>query len=547
MAVMGGVLGGWPPAKAGERRIATLAIFVCAAYYLGARLGFGLTFQPNPISTLWPPNAILLGALLLAPKRHWPLLVLAALPAHIASELQGGVPFAMVLGWFASNCSEALIGAFLVRGLLGDEVRFDSMRHVLVFIACGGLLAPFASSFLDAALVVLLGWGHAGYWQLWMRRIPSNVLSELAIVPVVVAWLGPADSRRRSPALPGEAALLIACLAIVNFVAFALLDWSSSSAGLMRYLPVPLLLWAALRFGPRGASAAFLSVVLAAIWGALHDKGPFLSDQALHTAHSLQLFLSVMAMAVLLLTAAIGEREHARRELTHLARVALLGELAGAIAHELKQPLGAILLNAEATQRILSHGIFTRKEVMESLKDIVDQDRRAVEVLRGLRALMTNGEPERKPLDVNQMIAEAVELARGELHSRGVRVESDPYTHLPKVSGDHAQLVQVFLNVLINACEQMAESEPADRYMAISSRSRSGDIELRFEDGGRGFAPDQAEKLFEAFYSTKQSGLGLGLWICRSIIAAHGGRIWAESRGKGAVFHIHLPAAARSE
>jgi signal transduction histidine kinase len=536
-----------PVPEAADRRLLMLALFVSLSYYLGARLGLALTFQPNPISTLWPPNAIVLAALLLAPIRQWPIILLAAFPAHIASELESGVPTAMVLAWFLSNCSEALIGAALVRSLLGDELRFDSLHHAVVFIACGGLLAPLASSFLDAALVVLVGWGSAGYWQLWIQRASSNILTELAIVPVIVSWARSGNSPRWSSARAGEAMLLAVSLAAVNFLAFGVFDWSNGASSYIRYLPVPLLLWAALSFGPRGASAAFLCVTLTAIWGALHDKGPFLSDYAAHTARSLQLFLTVMAMAVMLLAAAIREREYARRELTHLTRVALLGELAGAIAHELRRPLGAILSNAQATQRAVTRGDFTRQEVMESLKDIVDQDLRAAQVIRGLRAMMKNGEPERAPVDVNRLVREVVELARSELHSRRVRVETDLAPGLPSVSADQVQLAQVVLNILVNACEEMAGSEPSDRFVKVSTRASSAGIVLRFEDGGPGFAREHAEKLFEAFYSTKESGLGLGLWLCRAIIAAHGGRIWAESPGKGAIFHVRLPAAATGE
>ena len=543
MAMMAGTLDRKPLPEE-DWRIAKLALFVFLAYYFGARLGLALTFQPNPISTLWPPNAIVLAALLLAPRRAWPVIVLAAFPAHIASELESGVPLAMVLGWFASNCSEALVGAWLLRILVGDELRFDSLRHALLFIACAGLAAPVASSFLDAALVVGFGWGQASYWQLWFQRVASNVLTELTIVPLIVAWLGKAAARRRSPALTAEAILLVACLAAVSFVAFGLQDWSGGAWAFIRYLPVPFLLWAALRFGPRGSSAAVFAVVLAAIWGALHDKGPFLSEHAAHTARSLQFFLSVVAMAAMLLAAALAEREHARHELTRLTRIALVGEIAGAIVHELKQPLGAILSNAEATQRVLSHEGFDRREVLESLKDIVDQDLRAVQVIRGLRGLMSDGEPERNPVDVNDVVREVVRLASGEFRGRRVRVDTDLQAQLPKVNGDRVQLVQVVLNILVNACEGMADSAPADRYLAISSRSSPGKVALRFEDGGPGVAPDHAEKLFEAVYSTKRSGLGLGLWISRAIIAAHGGRIWAECSGKGAVFHVHLPVAS---
>ncbi|HEX6692008.1 MAG TPA: MASE1 domain-containing protein, partial [Burkholderiales bacterium] len=139
------------------------ALALAVGYYLAARIGFAFTLQPHPISTLWPPNALLLAALLLTPGRAWGWLLAAALPAHLLVELQSGVPTAMVLGWFASNCSEALIGAALVRAFVPGPLRLDSFRNASVFLLCGALAAPVASSFLDAALVKLIGWGEGEY------------------------------------------------------------------------------------------------------------------------------------------------------------------------------------------------------------------------------------------------------------------------------------------------------------------------------------------------------------------------------------------------
>ena len=130
-----------------------------------------------------------------APLVGW--LLLAAFPAHLAAELQSGVPTAMVLCWFVTNCSEALIGAIGVRWLIGGPLRLDSFQHVSVFVLVGGFLAAFASSFLDAALVTLIGWGEASYWQLWRTRFFSNLLANLTLVPVIVPWAGHGFARMR--------------------------------------------------------------------------------------------------------------------------------------------------------------------------------------------------------------------------------------------------------------------------------------------------------------------------------------------------------------
>src|SRR5258707_1941494 len=127
----------------------------CIGYYLGAKLGFALTFQPHPVSVMWPPNSILLAALLLSPVRSWWFLLLCALPAHLASQMQSGVPPIMMLCWFVSNSCEALIGASLTRAMVGGSFRFISLRNVSIFLVCGVFLGPFLPSFLDAGFVVL--------------------------------------------------------------------------------------------------------------------------------------------------------------------------------------------------------------------------------------------------------------------------------------------------------------------------------------------------------------------------------------------------------
>src|SRR5687768_4842857 len=169
-------------------RTARAAVLVGVAYYIGAKIGFALTLKPYPVSTLWPPNSILLAALLLTPTRSWWLLLLAALPAHLAVELQAGVPVPMVLSWFVSNSTEALIGAGCVRRLIKGPLRFGRLRDVSIFIMFAAFLASFLSSFLDAAFVTLNRWGPSGYWDVWRVRFFSNLLAALTLVPVIVAW-----------------------------------------------------------------------------------------------------------------------------------------------------------------------------------------------------------------------------------------------------------------------------------------------------------------------------------------------------------------------
>ena len=293
-------------------RLAAAALLVAAAYYLGAKIGLALTFSPYPISVLWPPNAVLLAALLLAPVRWWALLLLAAFPAHLIAQLQGGVPTAMVFCWFLSNVSEALIGAVCVRRFVRGPLALDNVHNLVIFFASAVLLAPFLSSFMDAAFVTYIGWGEVGYWQLWKTRFVSNVLATLTFVPVIVTWamLDVPWMRSVKLARSVEGAVLSCGLLAAGIVVF---NWQTAASGLpntLIYLPLPFLLWTALRFGVYGTSAAFMAIALLAIWGAGHGRGPFSGTSPAETALSVQLFLISVAIPMLFLAAVMEERRN---------------------------------------------------------------------------------------------------------------------------------------------------------------------------------------------------------------------------------------------
>lgn len=535
-----------------DRQWAVPALLLAVGYYAAARVGFAFTLQPHPISTLWPPNALLLAALLLAPARAWWWLLAAALPAHLLAELQSGVPTAMVLAWFASNCSEALIGAFLVRAFVPGPLRLDSFRNASVFLLCGALAAPLLSSFLDAALVKLIGWGSDDYLDLVRMRLFANVLAELTVAPLILTWAALGLQRLRHLPARGalEAAVLFAGLLGASLVAFDLPLFDANSAPALFYAPLPFLLWAAVRLGPAGTASALALVVVVTIWGAVNGFGPFSGGTPQETARDLQLFLIAVAVPLLLLAVVLEERGRVTRDareqrlqLTHLSRVAMLGELSGGIAHELNQPLTAILSNAQAAQRFIANRNIDPEELAEILRDIIAADQRAGEVIRRLRALFKRAETQFLPLDANELVREALGIVHGDLIMRAVEVMPQLAADLPAFQGDRVELQQVMLNLIINACEAMAGSEPGERRLTVRSRPVEGGVQVSFIDSGPGFRAEQYARLFEPFYTTKPQGLGLGLSISRSIVVAHGGRLWGSSTpGRGASFHIFLPA-----
>lgn len=235
------------------------------------------------------------------------------------------------------------------------------------------------------------------------------------------------------------------------------------------------------------------------------------------------------------------EADRQRAELAHMARVTTLTELSGALAHELNQPLAIILSNAQAAQRFLAQEPPDLAEVRDILADIVAADRRAGQVIQRLRALLKRSEPDRQPLGPNEVVLEVVALLRSELTGRGVLLSLQLAEDLPRIDGDRIPLQQVLLNLVTNACDALAANAPSERRLSISTCLDTTGVRLSVADNGAGLPPE-ASRIFDSFYTTKPHGLGMGLAICRTIVEAHGGRIWAEANAdRGATFHVSLP------
>lgn len=231
-----------------------------------------------------------------------------------------------------------------------------------------------------------------------------------------------------------------------------------------------------------------------------------------------------------------------RSQLVHLARISSLGQLSGALAHELNQPLGIILSNAQAAQRLMDNAAIDVQELKEILADIISEDRRAGEVIKRLRSLLKRGEARLEVVSVNGVIQDVLRLTHSDLLVRGVEIRTELGDGLPAVQGDGVQLQQVLLNLILNGCDAMEALPAHERLLRIATWTEGMVVRLAVTDVGCGLPEGEADRVFQPFFTTKPQGLGIGLAITRAIVEAHRGRLWTEANpGAGTVFHLELP------
>jgi PAS domain S-box-containing protein len=664
-----------PSASGGQwtsrfRALATIVLFA-AAFFIVQRLTFAMRIPPFQRTTVWTPGALFFAALLLEPPRRWWLyLVGLCLGVVAAFHDDGPVPAVRALLAVPFLCAAVMPGAWAVRRFTTNSL-FGNLTSLTVFVGVATVLVPvFVIVPLEVSRYLA---GGKDIWLIVVRSLLAGALGTLIATPALTLTLANRCAWLRELSWPrlAELAGLGVGVLTVGHVVFGI-DLGEEPSPALLYAPLPLLLWAAVRFELAGVCWALLALVVQSTWGAIRGHGPFAGLPPAQGVLQLQLFLLAISLPLMYLATLIREvvqeiderrrseerfrlvvehspnaillvnalgrivlvnseserlfgyrreelidkpievlvperyrsnhpghlaeffaapsarhmgagrelfgrrrdggefpveigltpiqaagglqvlcavvdisarkrAEETRQELAHASRLALVGELTASIAHEINQPLGAILSNADAAEMLLDAAPPALEEVRQILNDIRRDDLRASEVIRRLRALLSKRQFEMQPLDLNQTVSEMIHVVRAEARRRNVSIRTHLAEDLPVVHGDRVQLQQVILNLLLNGMEALTDTS-GEKTLEIQTARHENGAKLTVSDTGPGMSPDTLTRLFDPFFTTKRAGMGLGLSISRSLIERHGGRIWAErSSTGGATFRVLLP------
>lgn len=491
------------------------------SYYLGTRIGFALTPVGQPNSTFWPPNAILLATFLLAPPRTWWTFLLAALPAHLLAHLQTGIPLSTAVGWFITNTAEALVGAFCITRLTEKENLFHSVRGVFIFLAFGVFIAPLTTSFMDAAAVVITGWGRE-YWPLGAERFWTNALAELTIVPTIVICSSNHISRigQTTFARLCEAALLALGTVMVMTTIFGLRPLSPGTAPALLYVLLPLSLWAAVRFGIGGLSLSLLCVALTSMWFTMHGRAPFPHATLAQNVLSLQILLCLVMVPLMFLSAVLSEFRLAQDSLRSISSrlISAQEQERHRIARELHDDLGQSLALVHASLKGLI------EESNEMIKPrLVDLCNQLTDVATAAHEISHDLYPSQ--LEYLGLEAALRKLCNDTMLGRDLRITLT-ISNLP--SRLHPSILLCLFRVVQEALHNVVTHSQATR-VEIELRADATQAMLRVVDNGVGF--DRRHTLG-----------GLGLSSMQERIRSVRGSIKIKSApGKGTQIKMRVP------
>ena len=545
--------------KAGSSgRIALQVFLTGVAYYVATEIAWALCFPNSKVSLLFPPHAVLVVILLLVPVRHWWAYTLATVFAHFVATQQAHWPVLYALHCEAFDAVQNVLAAAGIRLFIKSPLKGITLRDAIVFVLIAVIIVPFGTAFWGAAFTISNHFG-THYWVEWRNLGISNGVTAVVLVPALLLAVNRLSGRggRVTRARMIEGSLLALGIVMVGAFVFDKVPAGPETSPALLYAPIPLLIWAALRFGLGGISAAMLVVTFQAIWGAMHGRGPFLLQSPAENALALQMFLIVTGTPLMFLTVVLEdekrslqalheveeEARHHREQINLLSRVSLLGEMTASLAHELNQPLSAIISNANAGMRFIDRGKEDPETLRDILVDVVAAGHRAHDIIQNVRNTIKKGDPSRHRLNLNELVTKVAHAVRPDAVAYSCEVETSLAKDLPLIEGDSVQIQQVLVNLVSNAFDAMRQTPPGRRKVEISTAGDGdGKVRLSVRDHGTGIRTEVHDRLFDQFFTTKEHGLGMGLAIVRSIVEAHGGQIDAENVADGgARFYFTLP------
>ena len=535
-----------------RRRVRNVGVIaaLAAIYVVAARLGLELDAVAGFATLVWAPTGISLAAILLLGYRVWPGIFAGALLANLLA----GAPVLVGFGIGIGNTAEALVGAYLLKRLAGFDAALESVRDALALIVLASIVSTLISATIGVASLSLGGViATAQLDETWRAWWIGDMVGALLVAPIILVWTSPprAHFPRRWP----EAAALGAAIVLAGALAF-LSDASRTvitSPFHLPYLVFPVLIWAALRFGQRGALTATFGVSAIAVVGTVLGRGPFMQSALHERLLSLQIFMAIVTATFLLLGATIAERRRAHEDARRAQQEAATANLAkseflAAMSHELRTPLNAIAGYAE----LLSTAVFGPLNAKQA--DAVARIQRSEEQLLALIddvLSITKVETGRVTLDFHDVrVATAFDalepLLQTDFSRKQFVFQRDPIAPELVVRADPRSLQQILLNLLSNASKYTNEGGT----ITLGAQREGASVRIWIRDTGIGIPTEELHRIFEPFFQAERgstrrfSGIGLGLTIARDLARRMAGDVTVESEeGRGTTASVVLPAA----
>jgi signal transduction histidine kinase len=528
-----------------------MAIALAIAYFLAARLSLILLTEPDGVAVFWPAAGVSAGALIGLGSRARLPVIAGTMAATVAANLLGDRNIGSAIIFALCNAGEAVLVAALIERHFGASFSLDKPRNVFGLLAAT-IVGTAISGIGGTAGFELFHSSSVPAVTIWQHWFASDALGIIAVAPLLI---GLTQAVREPP--PGSEAFEGAtALAILTFVSglIVLLPRELWVAVVPTALLFPLLLWVTARCRPVFAAAAAFIVALTVVSTTTFGIG-ILGDPNLPILQRVlcaQAGLLTTSLCALVLAALFAERKSNEAHLAH-SNIMLERErdnklmnvqaATATMAHEVKQPLAVISLKGEAAQRLLKHTQPDLEKVRSALVSIVANSHRASQLLNNTRALFGRTGKGNDSVDINKISLQVLRLLRDQLKAHGVTTHVEFASDLPLVVGHKGQLQEVVINLFQNAIEAMRDIKDGPRMLQLRTKRRGDDaVVIEIEDSGPGIDPADLNSIFDAFFTTKSNGMGLGLAICRMIIERHGGRLSASSDGtNGTLFQVILP------